>query len=74
MHGRAEGLDPTLVLQEKLSQHHRIDSPESSPASSKISVGTTKFLKTSRELGSWDQGAATTVDCGLPATGEGTVA
>ena len=54
MHGRADRVDLKLVLQEKLIEHHRMDSPESSPGSFKIAVGTTKFLKNLREMESRD--------------------
>ena len=73
MHGRADRVDLKLVLQEKLIEHHRTDSPESSHASFKIAVGTTKFLNYLREMESRNQAAAATEDSGFPATGQGTV-
>ena len=50
MRGGAEGRG-FYALQEKLPEHHRIDSPESSHASSRIAVGTTTFMNS---LGIWD--------------------
>ena len=74
MHGRVDGVNLKLVLQEKLIEYHRTDSLESFLASFKIAVGTTKFLKYLREIKTSNQAAAATEDSGFPATGQETVA